>query len=651
MAQIRNIAILAHVDAGKTTLSERILFTASEIHRPGDVEDGLATMDYLPEEKKRGITIESGVAHFEWKNLWFNFIDTPGHVDFGAEVDSALSAAESAVLVVAASGGIETQTVSAWRKLREHRLRTFVFINKLDNPDYSLDETLVSLEEAFGLRPVLLSFPEYSSGKIVSTVDVLSRTRLVHDSEGREVAEKIAGEHAELEKYYAEAVEHASNVDDEILEAVLEGREITPKQLLGALKKLSASEDFVLCYAGSAKDNRSVRSLMTSLAFFAPPPPSLNSAELGSVFRLRRFKESGEVALFRSHASLAKSGWPSGFEFSRMRANLLTAVESIEPGDIYALKAPRDLELGEVIGMNGETLRNSIDFTGHYQPLLQTHLECLAAEDFEKVASSLKALSRTDPSFRVEYREELGAWILHTVGEVQLEVLLSRLEREFNCRVHASSPDVLYLERLEAPVLAFQNGFQAGPWNVSVEFSAEDRNDFEENEIESIVSLQFQGAEQSSDMENSKELFQNYASAIREALEETSSAGVLGKGPLVGCKFTVKITEMTPELPPPMLKKVVTDAFKLSILAKNVRVFEPYMELFTECPARFAGNLTGDVQYRGGRVREIQGDGLIHSFYAEVPLHGLFGYATSVRSISKGTAIYSMRFLDYREVQ
>lgn len=650
MNQIRNIAILAHVDAGKTTLSERILFTASEIRRPGDVEDGLATMDYLPEEKKRGITIESGVAHFEWRNLWFNFIDTPGHVDFGAEVDSALSAAESAVLVVAASGGIETQTVAAWRKLREHRLRTFVFINKLDNPDYSLDETLVSLEESFGVRPVLLSFPEYENGRIVSTIDVLSKTRLVHDAEGREVPQKIVGECPELEKYYNEALEHVSNVDDEILEAVLDGREISPKQLLAGLEKLSASEDFVLCYAGTAKGNRSVRSLMTSLSFFAPPPPSLNPKELGSVFRLRRFKESGEVALFRSHTELEKAKWPAGFEFYRMRANMLTSVDAIYPGDIYALKSMRELELGEVVSIDGERLRNAFDFTGHYLPLLQTHLECESAEDFPLVSASLKALSRTDPSFKVEYREELGAWILHTVGEVQQEVLLSRLEREFGCKVRASAPDVHYLERLQESVDCFMNSFQVGPWNVSVEFSASDCGDFEENEIESTVSLRTQGAMQSSDMESDNELFQHYTSAIREALEETASAGVLGKGPLVGARFEVHVLEMTPELPPPMLKKVVADAFKLSIDRAKVQAYEPYMELFTECPARFAGNLTGDVQFRGGRVREIQGDGNIHSFYAEVPLKGLFGYATAVRSISKGTAIYSTRLLDYRAI-
>ena len=256
---IRNIAILAHVDAGKTTLSERILFAAGEIHRPGRVEDGLATMDYMPEEKERGITIESGVAHFEWKNTWFNFIDTPGHVDFGAEVDMALTAVEGAVLVVSAASGVETQTLASFRKLRESRVRTILFVNKLDNPDYSLDETLINIEETLGVRPVLMSVPQFKNGKMCAMLDVLSQSRLVHSESGAEVLDDgwesdagAAEERALLKKYYDEAVEFASNFDDEILSLALESKPVPPKMLLRGLKSLAASDEYVICYAGSA---------------------------------------------------------------------------------------------------------------------------------------------------------------------------------------------------------------------------------------------------------------------------------------------------------------------------------------------------------------------------------------------------------------
>ena len=249
---VRNIAILAHVDAGKTTLSERILFAAGEVRRPGKVEEGLATMDYMPEEKERGITIESGVAHFEWKNTWFNFIDTPGHVDFGAEVDMALSAVEGAVLVVSAASGVETQTVAAYKKLREAGVRTILFVNKLDNPDYSLDETLINIEEVLGVRPVLMALPEYKSGKIESTLDVLSKSRLIHSESGEEVVDdswpqvgEVSDATEKLKKHYAEAVEFASNFDDEVLTLAMEGKPVPPKVLLRGLKELAQSNDYL----------------------------------------------------------------------------------------------------------------------------------------------------------------------------------------------------------------------------------------------------------------------------------------------------------------------------------------------------------------------------------------------------------------------
>ncbi len=652
---IRNIAILAHVDAGKTTLSERILFTAAEIRHPGNVEDGLATMDYLPEEKTRGITIESGVAHFVWRDTWFNFIDTPGHIDFGAEVDSALLAAESAVLVVAASGGVESQTASAWQKLKEHRLKTFVFINKLDNPDYSLDDTLIGLEESFGVRPILLSFPEFQNGKLVSVIDVLSRTRLVHDAHGREIPEKIlvGQEPEELLKYYAEAVEWASLADDSVLEAALAGQEIPPKQLLNALQKLSlsdvASERFVFCYAGSAKQNFSVRSLMTALSFFAPPPPAFNQQELGAVIRLRRFKnivqdcsgngngqsffKTREAVLFRAYANVTKENFPKDFSFYRLRANLLEPVLAIRAGDIYALLASKTFELGEVLDLCGNKVRCAIDFNGHYLPLLQTRLECECAEEFSETKKSIEALLRIDPSIRAEFCEESGDWVLHTVGEVQLEVFLDRLKREFDCKVHASIPEVLYKERLMQPIVKFRNKFQCGLSIVEVEFSAQHR------EAGDNVLVEVENADA------------HETTIVRETLENVALQGILGRGALGGVLFQVSLSEKKGEVSETMLQKVCEDAFKLSIRPENIRLFEPYMEVFVEAPTIYAGILTSDVYSRGGRIRSTSGDGNVHSFYAEIPLAKLFGYATAVRSGSRGTAIYSMRLAEYREVE
>ena len=680
---IRNIAILAHVDAGKTTLSERILFAAGEIHRPGRVEDGLATMDYMPEEKERGITIESGVAHFEWKNTWFNFIDTPGHVDFGAEVDMALTAVEGAVLVVSAASGVETQTVASFRKLRESRVRTILFVNKLDNPDYSLDETLINIEETLGVRPVLMSLPQFKNGKMCGMLDVLSQSRLVHSESGAEVLDdgwesdsSAAEDRALLKKYYAEAVEFASNFDDEILSLALDNKPVPPKMLLRGLKALAASDDYVVCYAGSALEGFGIRSLVTALSFFLPEVPTFEEHELGQVVRLRHFRGVGEISLFRSHADLLRRDWPTGFEFSRLKANMLLPVDEIRAGDIYAMRSPFETELGQVIYLdeNGNVLderaalclgklstgedagtlchpeRNAVELkdldtiaelhgdkshsiSENYLPLLQTRVECVRTEDYAHVERSLSVLARMDPSFRVQ-KDDGGFWYLHTVGEVQLDVLLARLKREFGCEVRAGSPEVRWQERLCREVGPAENTFQIGPHKMSISISA---SPLEGDAHDIRLSAEF--------MESAP---REILAGVRSALLESTEVGVLGKGPLVGVRFEVHRFEWTEGALPPMIKKCCADAVAKLVKPADVQLYEPVMELSLECPVNFAGLVTGDIQAREGKVKEIEGDGKTHFLKADVPLRKIFGYATGVRSISKGTALYSMKLLGYR---
>ncbi|WP_405343395.1 GTP-binding protein [Fibrobacter sp.] len=642
---VRNIAILAHVDAGKTTLSERILFAAGEVRRPGKVEEGLATMDYMPEEKERGITIESGVAHFEWKNTWFNFIDTPGHVDFGAEVDTALTAVEGAVLVVSAASGVETQTVAAFRKLREAGVRTILFVNKLDNPDYSLDETLINIEEVLGVRPVLMTLPEYKGGKMSAVLDVLSKSRLVHSDSGEEVVDdswpqsgEVSDSTEKVKKHYAEAVEFASNFDDEVLQLALEGKPVPPKVLLRGLKELAKSNDYALCYAGSAMEGFGVRSLTTALSFFLPDVPEFADNELGQVIRLRHFKGVGEISLFRSHTNMERKEWPAGFEFSRLKANLLQPVDEIRSGDIYAMRSPFETELGQVISLDGtipacEEDESKPSIRDKYQPLLQTRVECLGSDDYHHVEKSLNMLGRMDPSFRVQ-KDDGGFWYLHTVGEVQLDVLLARLKREFGCEVRAGSPEVRWQERLCRNVGPVENTFQLGPHKISIKLSASPL-DGDAHDIR--LSAEF--------LETAP---REILAGVRSALLESTEIGVLGKGALVGVCFEVHEFTWTEGALPPMIKKACADAVTKLIKPADVQLYEPIMELSLECPVNFAGLVTGDIQSRDGKVKEIGGDGKTHFLKADVPLRKIFGYATGVRSISKGTALYSMKLLGYR---
>jgi elongation factor G len=647
---IRNIAILAHVDAGKTTLSERILFAAGEVRRPGRVEDGLATMDYMPEEKERGITIESGVAHFEWKDSWFNFIDTPGHVDFGAEVDMALSAVEGAVLVVSAASGVETQTIAAFKKLREAGVRTILFVNKLDNPDYSLDDTLINIEEILGVRPVLMTLPQYENGRMTGILDVLSQCRLTHSDTGEEVVddgwnvEDGWDGSRELKQHYAEAVEFASNFDDEVLKLAMDGKRVPPKMLLRGLKALANSDDYALCYAGSAMEGFGVRSLVTALTFFLPDVPEFNEGELGQVIRLRHFKGVGEISLFRSHTDMERKAWPAGFEFSRLKANLLQPVDEIRSGDIYAMRTPFETELGQILKVTPEGRSDLIpqsdqgeqphaSIRDKYQPLLQTRVECLGSEDYHHVEKSLNTLSRMDPSFRVQ-KDDGGFWYLHTVGEVQLDVLLARLKREFGCEVRAGSPEVRWQERLCRDVGPVENTFQLGPHKISIKLSATPL-DSDAHDIR--LSAEF--------LETAP---REILAGVRSALLESTEVGILGKGALVGVCFEVHEFTWTEGALPPMIKKACADAVTKLIKPADVQLYEPIMELSLECPVNFAGLVTGDIQARDGKVKEIGGDGKTHFLKADIPLRKIFGYATGVRSISKGTALYSMKLLGYR---
>lgn len=647
---VRNIAILAHVDAGKTTLSERILFAAGEVRRPGKVEEGLATMDYMPEEKERGITIESGVAHFEWKNTWFNFIDTPGHVDFGAEVDMALTAVEGAVLVVSAASGVETQTIAAYKKLREAGVRTILYVNKLDNPDYSLDETLINIEEVLGVRPVLMTLPEYQDGRMTGVLDVLSQSRLVHSESGAEEiddgwnVEDGWDNSRELKKHYAEAVEFASSFDDEILQLAMEGKKVPPKMLLRGLRELVKSDDYALCYAGSAMEGYGVRSLITALTFFLPEPPQFAEGELGQVIRLRHFKGVGEISLFRSHTDMERKAWPAGFEFSRLKANLLQPVDEIRSGDIYAMRTPFETELGQLIYTDGTSPSLQAEespsdnappsIRDNYKPLLQTRVECIGAEDYAHVEKSLNTLSRMDPSFRVQHDLDGGFWYLHTVGEVQLDVLLARLKREFGCEVRAGSPEVRWQERLCHAVGPVENTFQLGPHKISIKLSA---TPLEGDAHDIRLSAEF--------LETAP---REILAGVRSALLESTEVGVLGKGALVGVCFEVHEFTWTEGALPPMIKKACSDAVIKLVKPADVQLHEPVMELSVECPVNFAGLVTGDIQSRDGKVKEIAGDGKTHFLKADVPLRKIFGYATGVRSISKGTALYSMKLLGYR---
>jgi elongation factor G len=604
MQDIRNIAILAHIDAGKTTLSERILWTAGKILRPGNVEDGLATMDYLPEEKAKGITIEAGISHFEWRNIWWNLIDAPGHIDFGMEADTALQAADGAVLVVSALDGIQPQTFAAWEKLKLLGKPCIIFFNKTDLPESRLEESFLEIEEQFGVRPLLMNLPVENEG----AWDVLSGSFLKHNEDGKEDIFDFAKEKEEMENYRKEACEAASLADDEILKKMLAKQNVETADLLAGLQKLFCKKSHILCYAGSAKKNIGIRSLLNGISFFIKPQ-AIKSKELGQVIRYRFFSGVGEVAIFKSFKKLPKSKFPSDLKFYRIHAQNLSEVTEIFCGDIYAVK-----------GMEHKK-------TGNYSPLLQMRIECLKAGNWETASQALKSIERTDHSVKVTENHSDGSWTLHAMGAVQFDFILSRLKREFRCEVRAGEPSVEFREMLSKKLDAVENFCQIGETSVKISLSAEpDPAGFA--------------------VEGCEALWQN---AISSALDEFCQSGVLGKGSLRNVKFILHKFEVQGNSQA-VIKKACLDAAKMLVEPNSVQIYEPWVNLTVQCPSLFAGVVASDLLSRGAKIINSDGDGKKARFYAEAPLSKLARYTTEILSITKGGGNFFLHYLKHKEL-
>ncbi|MCL2283066.1 MAG: GTP-binding protein [Fibromonadales bacterium] len=595
--EIRNIAILAHIDAGKTTLSERILWTAGKILRAGNVEDGLATMDYLFEEKAKGITIEAGISNFVWRDIWWNLIDAPGHIDFSMEADTALEAADGVVLVISAVDGIQPQTFAAWEKLKSLNKPCIIFFNKTDLPEARLEESFWEIEEQFGVSPVLMSWPVQNEG----VWDVLSGTFLSHNAEGKEDVIDFAKGKNEMENCRKEACDAASLADDGLLETLVSGGckgvmhyALTTADLCAGLQKLFYRGSHILCYAGSAKQNIGVRSLLNGLSFFLKPQP-IKTNEPGQIIRYRSFAGVGEVAIFKSHKNVKN---PKDLKFYRIHAQHLSEVSEIFCGDIYAVKGLPYKKVAE------------------YTPLLQMRIECQKSEDWETTGEALKGIARMDHSVKITENLSDGSWTLHAMGAVQFDFILSKLKREFHCEVKAGEPSVELKEVLSKDLEPVENFCQIGETSVSVSLSAEK---FEHYELEG-----------------------EFTPEMREALAEFCEAGVLGKGALHGIKFILHKLEIVGEANPSVIKKACLDAAQMLVEPSAVEIREPWVDLTVQCPAEFAGVVANDLLSRGAKIMNSDGDGKKHRFYANAPLSKLTRYTTELLSITKGGGNYSI---------
>ena len=640
----RNIAILAHVDAGKTTVSERLLYFSETIPGLGEVDEGLATMDYLEEEKKRGITIEAGIAAYSWKGTRVTFVDTPGHVDFGVEVDFALQAVEGVILVLSGISGIESQSLEAWEKIKANKNRSVIFINKLDISGSDYRKVMEQIQVMFGVHPVALTIPVYIDEKIDGVVDVLNQLALYRSVDNPrklikgDVPAFLADDYALARK---DLVDVASKYNDALATAYLTGAEIKNEDIVAGLKAAMEQGGNIPVYMGSALKNVGIRQLMNGVNLLLPPPgirPELASS-LGFNIKIRHYQNIGKIFLAKifNTDSLARLGEARFFRVFAESLEEIRDPSEIKAGDILAIETPHHFRMGQFLLNDGAVGgRSPLEsgaapgiFLKKYRPLLQSRIELVHADDFAYVDQTLKQLADTEPSISITPDTATGGWLISTVGELQLDVFCKRLKKDHKCEIKIGAPSVRYLEKLKSPQSALENTSTAMGMELRLVLDMLPGGEDEKNQV--IYATP------------------DFAPEYREVFEATfdmyCNQGNCGFGKIAG--LTCRIQEIHGSkmpIPLPLLAKCFSDLLKLNLTCAQFEVFEPIMRLEIIIPDEFCGLVLADLAARGGIVRKMDSDGYNSIILLEIPLANTFGYTTLLRSLSKGLGVYVLTY-------
>ncbi|MDB5159714.1 MAG: small GTP-binding protein [Mucilaginibacter sp.] len=662
--ETRAIAILAHVDAGKTTVSERLLYFSETIPGLGEVDEGLATMDYLEEEKKRGITIEAGIASYQWKGTRVTFVDTPGHVDFGVEVDFALQAVEGVILVLSGVSGIESQSLEAWEKIKSNRNRPLIFINKLDIAGSDYRKVMEQIEVMFRIKPVALTLPVYIQGAgggapaLDGVVDVLNQLALYRSVDNPrklikgDVPPFLADDYELARKHL---IDVASQFNDALATAWLAGEELKNEDIVSGLKAAMEQGGYIPVYMGSALKNVGIRQLMNGVNQLLPPPgarrdpgdlsgshagPPQRSAPggpgdrrtLGFIIKIRHYQDIGKIFLAKVYEPAALAKLESA-RFFRVFAESLEAIKDIaeiQPGDVVAIQCPQQWRMGQVLLLDGKA--DTGPATGvlakKYRPLLQSRIELVHAEDFAYVDQTLKQLADTEPSISITPDPHTGGWLISTVGELQLDVFCKRLKKDHKCDIKIGAPSVRYLEKLKGP--------QTGLANVSMAMGAEARI---------VVDMLGVPDEEKNQIAYAIPVAPEYKEVLEATFEHFVGQGMCGFGNIAGLTCRVmEISGSKDPLPLPLLAKCFADCLNLNLSCAQFEVFEPYMRLEIIIPDEFCGLVLADLAGRGGIVRKLDSDGYNSIILLEIPLANTFGYTTLLRSLTRGLGVFVLTY-------
>ncbi|MCX6796751.1 MAG: elongation factor G [Candidatus Falkowbacteria bacterium] len=672
LEKTRNIGIMAHIDAGKTTFTERVLFYTGKKHKIGEVHEGAAEMDWMEQEKERGITITSAATTCFWKDNKINIIDTPGHVDFTVEVERSLRVLDGAVAVFDGQAGVEPQSETVWRQADKYHVPRLCFINKMDKMGADFYMSLESIRTRLNKKAVAVQIPIGAEEKMCGVIDLLQRKAYEFKGEHGEQVNEIeipAELKDKVEEYRHELVEKAADFDNVVTDKYLNGEEISIEELKRAIRQGTITSEFFPVYCGSALKDIGVQQVLDGVIDYLPAPIDVppiqgmdprdeakkieiraadNEPFTGLAFKIATDPYVGKLCFVRVYSGILKSGSyvlnsSTGNKervgrIVRMHANHREDVKEIGAGDIAAIVGLKETVTGHTLcDENRPVLLESINFP---EPVIKIAVEPKTKADQEKMGIALQKLAEEDPTFRVETDEETNQTLISGMGELHLEIIVDRMKREFKVEANVGKPQVSYRETIRQSAEAEgryikQSGGrgQYGHCWIKVEpLPAGVGNEFIDEIKGGIIPRE-------------------YIPAIEKGIREANEQGVVAGYPMVDIQATVfdgSYHEV--DSSEAAFKMAAIFGYKNACRQANPVLLEPIMKVEVVTPEEYMGNIVGDLNSKRGQIGQMSERINIKVIDAKVPLAEMFGYSTTLRSLSQGRANYTMEFLEYAEV-
>ena len=667
LSNVRNIGIVAHIDAGKTTTTERILFYTGKIHKHGDVHDGNTTTDFMIQEKERGITIQSAAITCEWKGKTINIIDTPGHVDFTMEVERSLRVLDGAVCVFCAVGGVQPQSETVWRQADRYNVPRIAYVNKMDRMGADFARVVEELRNKLRAPACPVELPIGKEDAFKGVVDLVNMKSIVYDesTEGRNftVGEVPAELKEEAELARAELVEKVADVDEGVMEAFLEKGDLTAEELVPAIRRATIAGAFVPVLCGTSFKDKGVQPVLDAVCDFLPSPsdrPPVAATDLKSeekvtrrqddqelltslVFKIATDPYVGKLFFVRVYGGVLKKGHNAYNPRTRKRERVMKIVrlfaddqqevDELRAGDIGAIVGLKEVTTGDTLC--AEMKPCYLERITAPKPVMFMAIEPKSSADKDKLVDSMKALAAEDPTCQFREDEETGQTILSGMGELHLEILVDRLKREFKCAANTGKPMVSYCETVTKPAatdFAFDRELGGKRHAVSLRI-----------ELKPLERGKGHSVSLSRDFVNTV-TDKHLQDCVRQGLEDGIVTGVLARYPMTDIEATcVSATIVDPEVSDEVaFRSAAMMGFREAAEKAGAEFLEPIMKLEITTPPESVGEVLGDLNARRGTVLNMDMRGDLQLIHARVPLAQMFGYSTAIRSLTKGRASYSM---------